>query len=66
MAGLAQGQVLSDRQDKRPGAAGIGAQGGDLSPPAVCSWLAWLKAKSFVVDKISGLVLLGLALKVVI
>ena len=28
--------------------------------------LAWLKAKSFVVDKISGLVLLGLALKVVI
>ena len=28
--------------------------------------LAWLKAKSFVIDKISGLVLLGLALKVVI
>ena len=27
---------------------------------------AWLKAKSFVIDKISGLVLLGLALKVVI
>lgn len=28
--------------------------------------LAWLKAKSFVIDKVSGLVLLGLALKVVI
>ncbi|HFK2925778.1 TPA: LysE family translocator [Aeromonas hydrophila] len=28
--------------------------------------LAWLKAKSFVIDKISGLVLLGLALKVVL
>ena len=28
--------------------------------------LAWLKAKSFVIDKISGLVLSGLALKVVI
>ncbi|WP_429114190.1 LysE family translocator [Aeromonas rivipollensis] len=28
--------------------------------------LAWLKAKSFVIDKISGLALLGLALKVVI
>ncbi|MFM5841046.1 LysE family translocator [Aeromonas sanarellii] len=28
--------------------------------------LVWLKAKSFVIDKISGLVLLGLALKVVI
>ena len=28
--------------------------------------LAWLRAKSFVIDKISGLVLLGLALKVVI
>lgn len=28
--------------------------------------LAWLKAKSFVIDKLSGLVLLGLALKVVI
>ena len=28
--------------------------------------LTWLKAKSFVIDKISGLVLLGLALKVVI
>ncbi|QJT13172.1 LysE family translocator [Aeromonas sp. 2692-1] len=27
--------------------------------------LAWLKAKSFVIDKVSGLVLLGLALKVV-
>ena len=27
---------------------------------------AWLKAKSSVIDKISGLVLLGLALKVVI
>ncbi|MCE9945237.1 hypothetical protein LZ627_16675, partial [Aeromonas rivipollensis] len=63
---LAQGQVLRDRQDKRPGVAGIGDQGGDLSSPAVCPWLAWLKAKSFVIDKISGLVLLGLALKVVI
>jgi hypothetical protein len=29
-------------------------------------WLAWLKAKSSVIDKVSGLVLLGLALKVVI
>ena len=29
-------------------------------------WLAWLKAKSSVIDKISGVVLLGLALKVVI
>ncbi|BEE10442.1 LysE family translocator [Aeromonas dhakensis] len=28
--------------------------------------LAWLKAKSFVIDKVSGLVLLGLALKVVL
>lgn len=28
--------------------------------------LAWLKAKSFLIDKLSGLVLLGLALKVVI
>ncbi|WP_349921250.1 LysE family translocator [Aeromonas veronii] len=28
--------------------------------------LAWLKAKSFVIDKVSGLVLLGLALKVMI
>ena len=28
--------------------------------------LAWLKAKSFVIDKVSGLVLLGLALKVVV
>ena len=28
--------------------------------------LAWLKAKSVVIDKVSGLVLLGLALKVVI
>ncbi|MGY3962780.1 LysE family translocator [Aeromonas veronii] len=28
--------------------------------------LAWLKAKSFVIDKVSGLALLGLALKVVI
>ena len=28
--------------------------------------LAWLKAKSFVIDKVSGLVLLGLALKVII
>ncbi|WP_235461572.1 LysE family translocator [Aeromonas australiensis] len=28
--------------------------------------LAWLRAKSFVIDKVSGLVLLGLALKVVL
>lgn len=28
--------------------------------------LAWLKAKSFIIDKVSGLVLLGLALKVVL
>ncbi|MCS3766140.1 threonine/homoserine/homoserine lactone efflux protein [Aeromonas hydrophila] len=28
--------------------------------------LAWLKAKSFVIDKVSGVVLLGLALKVVL
>ncbi|MFQ2099916.1 hypothetical protein [Aeromonas sanarellii] len=66
MAGLAQGQVLRDRQGQRPGVAGIGVQGGDLSYPAVCPWLAWLKAKSTVIDKVSGLVLLGLALKVVI
>ena len=29
-------------------------------------WLAWLKAKTSVIDKVSGLVLLGLGLKVVI
>ncbi|WP_446699520.1 hypothetical protein [Aeromonas sp. OTU364] len=66
MALLAQGQILRDRQGERSGAAGIGAQGGDLSSPAVSQWLSWLKAKSFVIDKVSGLVLLGLALKVVI
>ncbi len=29
-------------------------------------WLTWLKAKTSVIDKISGLVQLGLVLKVVI
>ncbi|WP_374704022.1 hypothetical protein [Aeromonas bivalvium] len=66
MAGLAQGQIRRYRQGERLGAAGAGAEDGDLGSPAVCPWLAWLKAKSTVIDKVSGLVLLGLALKVVI
>jgi threonine/homoserine/homoserine lactone efflux protein len=59
--GWREGHHDADRRRHRCALVCAGGPGA-LSRPV----LAWLKAKSTVIDKVSGLVLLGLALKVVI